>query len=185
MNAHTLSLGFHPVKAFPPRQDPKTKGEPFGGQDQSRLSWGEPPPRSGLLGALPLWGPALPPLRAAGLLLRPATPGHSRKEKPHPLRMGFRLKKKPGDDLLSRDSSTIGAEELNFRVRDGNGWDLFAMITRRLLQLLRSVASYCGELSRCAALVRILTYQRYAPVLTTISTPRQFVLATLGTNLKQ
>ena len=43
------------------------------------------------------------------------------------------IKKKPGDDLLSRDSSTIGAEELNFRVRDGNGWDLFAMITRRLI----------------------------------------------------
>ena len=42
------------------------------------------------------------------------------------------IKKKPGDDLLSRNSSTIGAEELNFRVRDGNGWDLFAMITRRL-----------------------------------------------------
>ena len=42
-------------------------------------------------------------------------------------------KKKPGDDLLSRNSSTIGAEELNFRVRDGNGWDLFAMITRRLI----------------------------------------------------
>ena len=54
--------------------------------------------------------------------------------------VGFRLKKKPGDDLLSRDSSTIGAEELNFRVRDGNGWDLFAMITRRLLQkLLRRI----------------------------------------------
>ena len=26
--------------------------------------------------------------------------------------------------------STIGAEELNFRVRDGNGCDLFAIITR-------------------------------------------------------
>ena len=119
---------------------PKPKGQPFRSQDHSGFRRGEPPPRSGLLGALPLWGPALPPLRAAGLLLRPATPGHSRKEKPHPLRMGIRLKKKPGDDLLSRDSSTIGAEELNFRVRDGNGWDLFAMITRRLFQkLLRRV----------------------------------------------
>jgi hypothetical protein len=28
--------------------------------------------------------------------------------------------------------STIGAEELNFRVRDGNGCDLFAIITRYL-----------------------------------------------------
>ena len=26
--------------------------------------------------------------------------------------------------------TTIGAEELNFRVRDGNGCDLFAIITR-------------------------------------------------------
>ena len=25
--------------------------------------------------------------------------------------------------------STIGAEKLNFRVRDGNGWDLLAVIT--------------------------------------------------------
>ena len=47
---------------------------------------------------------------------------------------GLDKKKKPGDDLLSRNSSTIGAEELNFRVRDGNGWDLFAMITRRFIQ---------------------------------------------------
>jgi hypothetical protein len=31
-------------------------------------------------------------------------------------------KKKPGNDLLSRSRSTIGAEGLNFRVRDGNGW---------------------------------------------------------------
>jgi hypothetical protein len=27
--------------------------------------------------------------------------------------------------------STIGAEGLNFRVRNGNGWDPFAVITRR------------------------------------------------------
>ena len=26
-------------------------------------------------------------------------------------------------------SSIIGAEELNFRVRDGNGWTLFAIVT--------------------------------------------------------
>jgi hypothetical protein len=28
--------------------------------------------------------------------------------------------------------STIGAERLNFRVRDGNGWDPLAMITQNL-----------------------------------------------------
>ncbi len=30
-------------------------------------------------------------------------------------------------------SSTIGARGLNFRVRDGNGWDPSAMITRHVL----------------------------------------------------
>ena len=33
--------------------------------------------------------------------------------------------------------TTIGAEELNFRVRDGNGCDLFAIVTR-LFELVRS-----------------------------------------------
>ena len=42
--------------------------------------------------------------------------------------MGLK-KKKPGDDLLSRNSSTIGAEELNFRVRDGNGCDPLGTVT--------------------------------------------------------
>ena len=39
---------------------------------------------------------------------------------------------RPGNVLLSQGihPSTIGAEELNFRVRDGNGCDLFAIITR-------------------------------------------------------
>ena len=32
--------------------------------------------------------------------------------------------------------STIGAEELNFRVRDGNGCDLFAIATEKLISLL-------------------------------------------------
>ena len=31
--------------------------------------------------------------------------------------------------------STIGAERLNFRVRDGNGWDPLAMVTQNLLDL--------------------------------------------------
>src|SRR5947207_2685793 len=47
---------------------------------------------------------------------------------------------KPGALLLigqlptlphTRACSTIGAEELNFRVRDGNGWDLLARVTQR------------------------------------------------------
>ena len=38
--------------------------------------------------------------------------------------------KKPGNDLLSRLNSTIGAGGLNFRVRDGNGWDTSAIVTR-------------------------------------------------------
>ena len=33
----------------------------------------------------------------------------------------------------TRACSTIGAEELNFRVRDGNGWDLLAMVTQKLV----------------------------------------------------
>jgi hypothetical protein len=42
-------------------------------------------------------------------------------------------KKKPGNDLLSHPfkGSTIGAGELNFRVRNGNGWNLSAIITRQ------------------------------------------------------
>ncbi len=45
----------------------------------------------------------------------------------------------PGDVLLLRGKTptTIGAEELNFRVRDGNGCDLFAIGTR-LFELVRS-----------------------------------------------
>ena len=40
-------------------------------------------------------------------------------------------KKKPGDDLLSHlEGSTIGVEELNFRVRNGNGCGLFTIVTR-------------------------------------------------------
>ena len=35
---------------------------------------------------------------------------------------------------LSRPSSTIGAKELNFRVRDGNGCDLFAIATEKIIQ---------------------------------------------------
>ena len=36
----------------------------------------------------------------------------------------------------TRACSTIGAEGLNFRVRDGNGWDPFARITQNLFESL-------------------------------------------------
>ena len=39
-------------------------------------------------------------------------------------------KKRPGDYLLSRKSSTIGVRGLDFRVRDGNGYFHSAMVTR-------------------------------------------------------
>ena len=47
---------------------------------------------------------------------------------------------KPGNDLLSHTlrQSTIGAEELDFRVRNGIGYDLFAIITRQNLILTTS-----------------------------------------------
>ena len=47
---------------------------------------------------------------------------------------------KPGGDLLSRAlrQSTIGAERLNDRVRDGIGWGPLA-ITTRLMQATKSV----------------------------------------------
>ena len=45
----------------------------------------------------------------------------------------------PGNVLLlqGKPPTTIGAEELNFRVRYGNGCDLFAIATR-LFELVRS-----------------------------------------------
>ena len=42
------------------------------------------------------------------------------------------IRKKRGSDLLSRVSSTIGAEELNGRVRDGNGCGLLAVTTSKI-----------------------------------------------------
>ncbi len=36
----------------------------------------------------------------------------------------------------SHPCSTIGAEELNYRVRNGNGWSLFAMVTEKYIKLL-------------------------------------------------
>jgi hypothetical protein len=40
----------------------------------------------------------------------------------------------------TRACSTIGAEGLNFRVRDGNGWDPFARITQNLLKEIQDPA---------------------------------------------
>ena len=39
-------------------------------------------------------------------------------------------KERPGSYLLSRNCSTIGVRVLDFRVRDGNGYDHSAMTTR-------------------------------------------------------
>ena len=38
--------------------------------------------------------------------------------------------------------TTIGAEELNFRVRDGNGCDLFAFVTRLYLSSFKDKNYY-------------------------------------------
>jgi hypothetical protein len=43
----------------------------------------------------------------------------------------------------TRACSTIGAVGLNFRVRDGNGWDPHARITQKLVNI-------DGQLSKCA-----------------------------------
>jgi hypothetical protein len=41
--------------------------------------------------------------------------------------------------------STIGAEGLNFRVRDGNGWDPFARITQNLIYNAAQIRPRCIE----------------------------------------
>ena len=51
--------------------------------------------------------------------------------------MAAQNKKKPGSNLLSRVSSIIGVRELDFRVRDGNGYDLSTMATRHNKQKKR------------------------------------------------
>ncbi len=47
-----------------------------------------------------------------------------------------------GDDLLSHRSSTIGAVELDFRVRDGNGYNLNAKITRSVISSMNFTPIY-------------------------------------------
>ena len=43
-----------------------------------------------------------------------------------------RIKKSPATTYFSAVGSIIGAKELNFRVRDGNGWILFAVVTGQI-----------------------------------------------------
>ena len=50
----------------------------------------------------------------------------------------------------TRACSTIGAERLNFRVRDGNGWNPLAVITRNLVGF-RGMNSYWRATTSCAA----------------------------------
>ena len=47
-----------------------------------------------------------------------------------------RIKKSPATTYFSAVGSIIGAKELNFRVRDGNGWVLFAMVTGQINKLI-------------------------------------------------
>ena len=51
----------------------------------------------------------------------------------------FHVLYKPGGDLLSRAlrQSTIGAERLNDRVRDGIGWGPLAITTRSMQNMSR------------------------------------------------
>ena len=44
----------------------------------------------------------------------------------------------------TRACSTIGAERLNYRVRDGNGWDPLARITQKCFELLEEASNTDG-----------------------------------------
>ena len=59
----------------------------------------------------------------------------------------------------TRACSTIGAEGLNFRVRDGNGWDPLAKVTQNLFLGTRKtparVAGFALQKKLFGALVRI------------------------------
>ena len=65
----------------------------------------------------------------------PATPNHpdarAKKKPPRYFYRGGGLKKNPGNELLSHNfrRSTIAAEDLHCRVREGNGCYLLAMVT--------------------------------------------------------
>ena len=54
---------------------------------------------------------------------------------------GFHFKSRQLPTLPhSRPCSTIGARELNFRVRDGNGWVLSAITTEISLRFIKTIA---------------------------------------------
>ena len=54
---------------------------------------------------------------------------------------GFFIKSRQFPTLPhSRPCSTIGARELNFRVRDGNGWVLSAITTEISLRFIKTIA---------------------------------------------
>ena len=57
--------------------------------------------------------------------------------------------------------TTIGAKELNFRVRDGNGCDLFAIITRLVLNKTRFIISNSIEFASVFA--NIFAFVRSKP----------------------
>jgi hypothetical protein len=68
---------------------------------------------------------------------------------------------------LSFPSSTIGAKELNFRVRDGNGCDLFAIATEKLKVLKSHRQFVCKrrlERSDCVNYFVAKPHDRLVPV---------------------
>ena len=73
----------------------------------------------------------------------------------------------PGDDLLSlrgSPASTIGAEGLNCRVRNGNGCDPFAQITREL-SLRTTYQDFVGgsQVTRAISIGRLKTSRSLHP----------------------
>ena len=64
-----------------------------------------------------------------------------KKQKAQPIGLGLLIELSGRRPTLPHTCacSTIGAERLNFRVRDGNGWDPLAMVTQHLID--RSTSS--------------------------------------------
>ena len=56
-------------------------------------------------------------------------------------RLRIKTKKAWQRPTLPPKGSTIGAKGLNFRVRDGNGWNTFAIVTRQKLLTLQTIIS--------------------------------------------
>ena len=61
-----------------------------------------------------------------------------------PALKGYLIKFRPATSYSHRGKPpiTIGAEELNFRVRDGNGCDLFAIVTGLCMMILIETSSF-------------------------------------------